>query len=417
MLRNACSIFAGTVGFLCVAVLPAQEAGLLCNPANRWAFVVLAETSANDPTQASVDSIGATLRSVLELTGFPQEQIVVLQPHGQDARTLPTRDNISAILQWIHKPESQGPLPHEPKLRQVDEACEVFVYLQILGVSRGGEQYLCPLLPSGQPASPDQPDTLLLASDVLETLATSPVERRFCVMNILSPVVTRGNASQPTWDGVDSKALLRDVTVPLGLAGFGQVIVNDQLNPGATTVDGFANMLQRGLSGYADSALQGNRDRHVSLRELTDYLEYYGNRASAGSVKTLFIGHDYPMARTSDPASVADGNSKANTRDLLERVGVAMLSLQTGATRTPNYEIAVDSFVRAAVLQGSNYVVVQPSRTARLLDDKGGRTGRRPTPSDSLRLTTYEQGWFRLESGWIRAEDVVSLQIVEQSPK
>jgi hypothetical protein len=388
-----------------------QGTDSLCSSENRWALLIIAETSPNDTARQSVESIEESFRQGLELAGFPKKQIIALTRGKQDPAYKPTLGNIRKLLQWLKQPETRGPLPGLPALRQADEACEVFVYIQMLGISHNAAQYLCPLTEEGTPVLPEQIDGLLSAGEISEAFARSSSERRLLVVNVLSPVVTRGGSSgtTPTREGIDSKALLREVPIPVARAGFGQVIVNDQINVTPGNIDSFTDIFLRGLSGYADSSLQGNRDRHVTLRELTDYLEHYGNMASTGAVKTMLLGHDYPIAVI--PESASQSIPPSDTKAILERVGSTMLTLKAGNERTPDYESAVESFMRAAVLANAN-VVVQVSRGASIHTEKEGRSRRAVQSSDTLRLLKYESGWFQVESGWLRADTVVALNLV-----
>jgi len=401
-----CGLLLSSITF-CETAL-AQKDNSVCSSENRWALIVVTETSPNDVRQSG-KSIEESLLTGLIQAGFPQEHIIVLAPEQSEPLAKPTQKNIRAQLQWIKQTESQGRLPNQTSLRQLDEACEVFVYIQMLGIKNNQDQnqYFCPLTDEGKPVSPTNTADLLSASEVSEALVQSTVERRLLVMNILSPIVTRGT-SQETLDGIDSQVLLREVPIPTIRAGFGQVIVNGQMSASPGTIDSLADIFLRGLSGYADRSLQGNQDGCVTLRELAEYLEHYGNMASTGSVKTMLQGHDYPIFVTNTTSKTV---FNIDTKNMLELVGKNLMDLKTGNAKTPDYESASESFTRAAALAGTNNVVVNVSRNAMIYAEKGSRSGQRIKPSDSLRLLEYENGWFHVESGWIRADTVVSLDV------
>ena len=398
--------------FICGQVCP-QNLDSLCRAENRWALIIIADVSPNDhegrydhegQDGQSALSVEDSLRSGLVRAGFPREQIIALTPRQREPLLMPTLRNIREQLQWVRQPETNGPLPGQRPIRQFDEACEVFVYIQMLGIRHEEGQYLSPLTENGTSIPPDEVAGLLPVSEVSDALARSTVERRLLVMNIQSPAVTRGTSAQRT-HGIHSQTLLREV--PVALAGFGQVIVNDQISTMPGNINSFTDIFLRGLSGYADRSLQGNWDTFVTLRELVEYLEHYGNMASAGAVSTMLLGHDYPIASVTQPVSksVAD----TGTQRMLERVGSTLLNLRTG-NHLPDNESAVESFQRAA---GSRPVFVQPSRTATISSERAGR-GRALHSSDSLRLLEYDRGWFRVESGWINASSVDALRIAER---
>jgi len=315
----------------------------LCSPANRWAILIVTGSSVTD-TAASKETVAAALQRGLIQAGFPQEQIIVLAPDQPNSNQKPTPANIRAQLQWIVKADVEGPIPNQPPLRSLNEACEVFVYVQMLGIkSAGGEQYLCPLTEEGATPDFENAAQLLPVMEISEALARSAVERRFLIMNILSPIVTRSQFGSSSLGGVDTNGL-QDRTPEIETAsrvGFGQVIVNGQIGAQPGTVDSLTNIFLQGLSGFADQALQGNRDNRVTLREMSDYLEHYGNMAAAGSVKTLFQGHDYTFTAI---VGAAKSVPTADTVTILERVGKGMLEKQASANDAAT---ASESFQRA----------------------------------------------------------------------
>jgi hypothetical protein len=398
--------------FYCGAV-SAQNDSSVCSTENRWALIVIAGTSPNENVHQSEKPIEKSLQEGLIHAGYLKEHIIVLTPKRPEPLAKPTQKNIREQLQWIRNPENKGTLSGQNPIRQLDEACEIFVYIQMLGIKNNQDQnqYLCPVTADGKPVSPQNTDNLLLVSEISETLAQSTVERRLLVMNILSPIVIRGSA-QETLDGIDSQTLIREVPIPTIRSGFGQIIVNDQISAGTETIDSFADIFLRGLSGYADHSLQGNHDQSVTLNELSEYLEYYGNMANAGSVTTMLAGHDYPISAGTDvvPKSVLE----IDTKEILKQVGQTLMEIKTSRNGIPDYESASESFVRAAALAGTNNVIVNVSRGTLIYSEKNSRSGKQIKSSDSLRLLKYDGGWFHVESGWIKPVNVVSLNVIEK---
>ncbi|MGL4594645.1 MAG: hypothetical protein ACRCUY_07955, partial [Thermoguttaceae bacterium] len=409
------------VSMAVVSIALAQTEPPLCSPENRWALIVLADSfptgsGAGDSDAVSFEQLSNSLRASLTAAGFPSEQIIVLSPNQKDSGAKPMRQNILAQLEWIKKGNIKGPLPNQPPLRRLDEACEVFVYVQMLGIRHWNEQFFVPMnVPMSEQgndiASKLSAAELLAASAVTDSLMNSAVERRLLVINVLSPSITRGGF-RTNIDGIDSKTLLQNKSITVPLVGFGQIIVNDQISSGVETINGFVDMFQRGLAGYADTSLQGNYDRRVTLRELAEYLEHYGNMAGAGSVQTLLLGHDFPISITNE--SISKSLDISSTQKMLERVGKGIMEMRAGNSRVvivPNYQAAAESYIRAAKIAGTEQVRLHVSGNTTIYAEKGSRMGRPLKPDDSLILQEYEHDWFRVKEGWIRADAIIAFEV------
>ena len=290
-------------------------------------------------------------QKMLTTAGFPEQQIIVLSSLQTDTKRQPTLRNIRDQLIWVRAADKPGPLPGQTAVRRnIDEACEVFVYLQMPGFMDDEKNaFLCPLDDRGRllmPMSSDgvEPDQLLSTAELSAYFTKSEVERRFVIANISSPQSTRGSSGS-TLGGVDSRSVLRRDSEPEQVSAvavsLAQMVITDQISVRPGTVDSFIDILSQAAAGYADRQLQGNHDGKVTVREILDYTEHFGNMVSPGVVRVLLTGHDYSFALTTQDNRPSRRDA-TQTAEVLAAVGDE-LNQPSSQDRTE----ALESFNRA----------------------------------------------------------------------
>ena len=263
-----------------------------CDSDHRMALLIFGEEPEDyDSREKTIKS----LRSVLMKTGYSEERIIVLTNGNIDADSRANRTNILAALEKLSDAEEKA---------SDGEDRELFIYASLKAVAPDDIPCLvCPsnantlddLIPENMEEARYKPDRLIdLASEFIEPINRSPMERKLLILNTISPrPQTRGNVKIRE-RGV-TRGKIADVTRETGQA-FGQIVITDSLHLGPGTVNSFVEILEKGIEGYADSTDTGNLDGKVEMNELLAYIERFGNMTSQDAVRTLFKGHDFTMA-------------------------------------------------------------------------------------------------------------------------
>ena len=262
-----------------------------CDSDHRMALLIFGEEPEDyDSREKTIKS----LLSVLKKTGYSEERIIVLTNGNVDADSQANRANILAAIEKLSDAEGKA---------SDGQDRELFIYASLKAVAPDDVPCLvCPsnantlddLIPESTEEARYKPDRLIdLASEFIEPINRSPMERKLLILNTISPrPLTRGNVKIRE-RGV-TRGKIANVTRETGQT-FGQIVITDSLHLGPGTVNSFVEILEKGVEGYADSTDTGNLDGKVEMNELLAYIERFGNMSSQDAVRTLFKGHDFTM--------------------------------------------------------------------------------------------------------------------------
>ncbi len=345
---------------------------------NRWALLIFADPEASP--YAGLRFVVEDFQKTLKKTGFADDHVFVMQPDAE-AALKPTLVNIRRQLDEIRRSETSF-------RKEVDGDAELFLFVQMRGLADPEQkrQFLCPSDRMEISADADLErlaETLLPAEEFLDVLLKSGIERRLFVLNITSPTMTRGATNtKPTLSGIRSSAFkTRSAEVgettesPKAFvpgSALAQIVVNNQFDFEPDHADGFTNILRRGLEGFADRDLDGNRNGVVSLRELVDYIEYYCNNVRRNSTFALYKGFDYPMT-TAAPTETAAADTDLET--LYAKVGTELATLSDPVAK----DDALEAFERGIETAKQNDNDAELRRITRLRDDYLKRMPKKPS--------------------------------------
>ncbi|HUY34372.1 MAG TPA: SUMF1/EgtB/PvdO family nonheme iron enzyme [Pirellulales bacterium] len=257
-------------------------------PTHRWALLIGVDRPQRAKEFSYCGDDQRALAAQLIDNGFERDRVFLLHDQAQDGKYLPRKTNIEQQLEWL--------------LKRVKPGDVLIVAFRGHGVQVENTTYL---YPAG--GNLDDPGTMISLDSVCKKLERSPA-----TLNLLLVDACRGDARLD--EGRPAGEEPREVS--RGLARIGpppRFLLLHSCSPGEAAKDDrslrhgvFMHFVLEGLQGGADA----DNNRHVSLRELSDYAA----RKTQLHVARKFNASQRPSLRGNLNASALDSNLFALTK-------------------------------------------------------------------------------------------------------